>query len=213
MFFKEDKRHLMTLFRRVGAMGDGEKIFANLNRRYGERHRAYHTADHIRHCLDEFRPVRDMPGNPDAIELAIWFHDAVYNPKRDDNELRSANFAKEALSMTGGLLDNPIVERVYALIMATKHGCPLSPNDPDAIMMADIDLSPLGAHAQRFDENTEKLQREFGMECRKFLEKQAWFLKKLAKNRNIFGTEYFQDRYERQARENIERLARRAGIR
>lgn len=214
MFHQEDKRQLKDLFRRVGAKGDVDAVFSLLNRKYGERHRAYHNAAHIRHCLDEFRPVRQdkMPRDPNAIEMAIWFHDAVYTPRRTDNESRSVKLAQEVLSTTGGLFEHPIIERVSTLIMATKHGMPLSMNDPDAIMMADIDLSPLGISPDSFDENLGRLQREFRMEFKKFLERQAWFLKKLCKGRHIFGTEYFQDRYERPARSNIDRIARRAGI-
>ena len=213
MFYAEDRRKWNALFRRSGAQGDSEMIFAMLKRKYKEPHRAYHTAAHIRHCLVEFRQVRDMPRNPNAVELALWFHDAVYAPFRKDNEHRSARFAEEVLFQIGGVSDD-IIARVTTLIMATQHNVPLSPHDPDAIMMADIDLSPLGVHPQLFDENSQRIRREFKMgDNKKSLEKQAWFLVKLLrKKQNIYGTDYFYEKYEKQARRNIERLAVRAGV-
>ena len=213
MFYAEQRRKWNALFKRIGGCGDGDAIFIALDHKYREPHRAYHTAAHIRHCLTEFRQVRDMPRDPDAIELALWFHDAIYVPLRKDNECRSAEFAREKLSVVGAVPSH-IIERACTLIMATQHVVALSPRDPDAIMMADIDLTPLGAHPEAFDGNSRRLRREFGMGDNKgSLQKQAWFLVKMLKEKqSIYGTDFFYEKYEKQARKNIERLAKRAGI-
>jgi len=62
---------------------------------YSEPHRHYHNAQHITDCLKEFDSVRDAAQEPLAVELAIWFHDAIYNPRAGDNEERSAELAAQ----------------------------------------------------------------------------------------------------------------------
>ena len=70
-----------ALWQRLGAQGDANAVYDNLIARYSEPHRAYHTLEHIGHCLDEFEQVRHLATNPDAVELALWYHDAIYDTK------------------------------------------------------------------------------------------------------------------------------------
>ena len=200
----------MELLRRVGVEGNEGRIFNELNKQYSERHRVYHTAAHIQHCLAEFRPVRNILINPDAVELAIWFHDAIFVPGASDNEFRSAQFSQEILWI--GDTPNEVRTRVLSLIMATKHDGRLTPCDPDAITLADIDLSSLGAYPQMFDENAQRIRREMRLSNEEFFKRQANFLVKLFQRDSIYGTGFFFDKYERQARKNIERFALRAGV-
>jgi len=209
-FSKQDLRAFLQMWRRIKATGNGENMFYVLKRAYNERHRRYHDAGHIRQCLEDFGPARDMMREPLSVELAIWFHDAVLVTGASDNESRSAELAQEML-WAGGVPDKVAV-RVPALIMATKHDEKLSPRDPDAIMLVDIDLSPLGAHPKLFDDNAQRIRREMNMSNKEFFRKQALFFKKLFERQNIYGTDLFHDKYEKQARRNIERFAWRAGV-
>lgn len=210
MFTQQDKKKLMELLHRVGVKKGEEEIFIELDRRYRERHRVYHTAEHIRHCLAEFKPVRDMLLNPDAVELAIWFHDAIFASGASDNEALSTQLAQKKLWMVD--VPHEVRVRVADLIMATRHDGRLSPRDPDAIMMADINLSSLGAYPQMFDENAQRLRREMRLSNEEFFKRQAIFLVKLFQRYSIYGTTFFYKKYERQARKNIERFALRAGV-
>lgn len=211
MFDLEDRKKLMALLSRVGVKErEGRMTFNEINNHYSEMHRVYHTAAHIRHCLVEFKPVRDMLSDPDAVELAIWFHDAIYDPRGKDNELQSAMFASRTLNNAD--VHPGLIKRVGDLIMATQHNRPLSFDDPDAIMMADINLSSLGAYPQMFDENAQRLRREMRLSDEEFFKRQAIFLTKLFQRDRIYGTDFFSKKYERQARKNIERFALRAGV-
>lgn len=207
------KRRMMALLHRVHAPVEGrERIFSIIKSKYGEQHRVYHTLAHIRHCLEEFGRVRKTLNNPDAVELALWFHDIVCVPLRPDNEERSVKLAEEVLWSSG--ISDKLIEQVGPLILATRHNVPLPPNNADAIMIADIDLSPLGVPADHFDDNSRRIRRELKMgDNKKSFEAQARFLLKLLERRQgIYRSDFFYDKYGAQARNNIERLAVRAGV-
>ncbi|MGH3379956.1 MAG: HD domain-containing protein, partial [Actinoallomurus sp.] len=65
-----------------------EAIGADLLRRYAEPHRRYHTTTHLAEVLDHVGELAGEAADADAVRLAAWFHDAVYDPARGDNEER-----------------------------------------------------------------------------------------------------------------------------
>ena len=71
-----------------------DAIFHDLTARYAEPQRAYHTMEHVTECLSHFDTARHLLARPDEVELALWFHDAVYDPRRGDNEEQSARLAE-----------------------------------------------------------------------------------------------------------------------
>lgn len=184
------------LWRRLKAEGDGAAVFKDLVRRYSEPHRAYHTLDHIDHCLDELEPVRATAGDPDAVELALWFHDAVYRPRATDNEKRSADLVRL------------ISARAAELVLATRHAAP--PEDPDAEFVVDVDLAILGQPADRFNRYEAEIRREYAwVPGFLFRRKRAAVLRAFLERPSIFRTPWFRNRYETAARVNLERsLAR-----
>ncbi len=82
---------LARLWRQVStATGDPQSIYRELASLYSQPHRYYHNLHHIAECLAEFDSVRHLASQPVAVELAIWFHDAIYDTRAQDNEERSA---------------------------------------------------------------------------------------------------------------------------
>ena len=63
-----------------------EQALRELEDGYGSPGRHYHTFGHVWSCLLELDRVRSLCGSPLALELAVWFHDAVYDPQAGDNE-------------------------------------------------------------------------------------------------------------------------------
>jgi Uncharacterized protein conserved in bacteria len=111
--------------------------FDELCTAYAEKHRHYHTADHINAMLRHFDDTVDLAENPHEVELAVWFHDAIYKPLSSSNELNSARWAKSFLLVHD--YDPAGANRVYRLIMATCHQGDVMFNDEQLIV--DIDLS------------------------------------------------------------------------
>jgi predicted metal-dependent HD superfamily phosphohydrolase len=200
-----DRTRWTELWKRIGARGDGLDVFSRLETGYGEPARAYHTAAHVRHCLEEFDRDRSLAARPDEVEMALWFHDAVYVPGAGDNEVRSADWALKELT-SAGTAPGP-AQRIHALIVATRHSN--IPADCDARLLCDIDLSILGQTPAVFDEFERQIRQEYAWVPEPYYRQTrskvlAGFLSRKA----IYQTEPFASRYEARARENLERALR-----
>lgn len=177
-----------------------EEYFAFLVALYSEPHRCYHNARHIADCLGELDQVRQLAAEPLAVELAIWFHDAVYDPRAADNEDRSAELAKDWLSKSGA--KTALADSVGRLILATKshdasgHG--------DAPLLVDLDLSILGQPSERFWEYERQIRAEYSwVAADVFAAKRAAILQNFLARARIYQTEFYFQRLETQARDNL----------
>ena len=120
--------------------------------------RRYHTLQHLRECLAHFERERARARHAGEVALALWFHDAVYDLHRPDNEAASADWARQALHAAGATED--AAARVHALVMATCHH--RAPAAGDEALLVDIDLAILGADRARFAEYERQIREEYG---------------------------------------------------
>ncbi|MCZ6667783.1 MAG: hypothetical protein O6932_03865 [Gammaproteobacteria bacterium] len=167
---------------------------------YSETQRVYHTLHHIQHCLSLFDKISSELQNPDAVELAIWFHDLVYQPGAADNEQLSAD---QFMEMTRGIFDAPLRSTVVELIMATLH-CGTDIDNSDTKYMVDIDLSSFGLPWPEFLRDSNNIREEMGcLSDEVFYRKQIAFQRNLLDQPRFFKSDYFYDHYENQARKNL----------
>lgn len=182
-------------------------LLRQLETRYGEPHRAYHTLEHVRACLAHFDAVRALLRQPARVELAIWFHDAIYDPRAADNEERSAQWAYEALRAAGA--GEEAAQQVAALIRLTQHGAEPGdgrPDGNDASLLLDIDLAILGADPAAFDAYEAQIRREYSwVPWPEFCRKRAAVLRTFTQRPAIYRTDYFRRRFEESARQNLRR--------
>lgn len=119
---------------------------AGLRRRLAEPHRAYHGQAHIDAMLAGLAALGDAVADPAALELAVWYHDAVYDPAARDNEARSAALLRADMA---GLADPALVEAAAGLVgMTAAHALPpglAGAARADAAAFLDLDLAVLGA--------------------------------------------------------------------
>jgi predicted metal-dependent HD superfamily phosphohydrolase len=101
---------------------EDEETFDALVAAYAEKHRHYHTGKHIEHCLQELDSVAGLATEQAEVELALWFHDAVYNPYSSGNEERSADWACSFLGRHA--VNGDCIGRIRELILATRHAVP-----------------------------------------------------------------------------------------
>ena len=190
----------VTLWRATGAGGDAAGWYERLTSAYAEPHRYYHTQHHIAECLAEFDRVRRLARHPTAVELALWFHDAVYDPRAADNEEQSAALAKSCFAAFK--VADALPETVAKLIMATKTH-ELNAGD-DAELVIDIDLSVLGRDEEGFLQYEQQIRREYAwVPDLVFASKRLEILQRFVAREHLFATKWFRNKYEAQARRNL----------
>jgi predicted metal-dependent HD superfamily phosphohydrolase len=172
---------------------------------YGDAGRHYHGIAHLNALLALANEYRPALADPEAVEAAIWFHDAVYDSRAKDNEAQSAALAREKL---GGRIEPRRLDRIAAMIEATAtHRLPdFTDADAsrDAAFFLDMDLSILGAPPELFAVYGDAVRQEYA-----WVQEPAWnagraaVLKNFLARRHIFYTPEFRNRFESQAKKNI----------
>lgn len=188
-------------WRALGAEGHGRDVFLRLRAAYDEPHRAYHTARHIGSCLAllDDRPVRALASAIAEVEAAIWFHDAVYDPRAKDNEERSADLALECLTPAGVAAD--AAARVAAMIRATANHAATT---PDGQLLVDVDLAILGAKPEAFARFEREIRQEYSwVDDAAYRRGRAQVLRRFADRPQLYGTPALRERFEARARENV----------
>ena len=148
----------------------------------------------------ENRYLHDLARDPEAVELAIWFHDAVHDPMARDNEEQSAALARRA----------GMGKHVEDLILATRHD--RVPVGRDERILVDVDLSILGQPESRYDEYEERIRIEYrAVPEARFNAGRAAILRSFLERSWIYATDSFRERYEERARRNLGRSLQRLG--
>jgi predicted metal-dependent HD superfamily phosphohydrolase len=151
-----EERFAAALEAAGGDPGGAQELHALLTARYGERHRAYHNLSHIESCLALLDRWRGLAACPAEVELALWFHDAVYDPRRSDNEHESSELANQSLSRAGVPVSTRA--RVVQLILATARH---EPAGDDQALLLSIDLAILGAEPAEYDAFERAIRAEY----------------------------------------------------
>lgn len=166
---------------------------------YAYSHNYYHTHQHIVECLELFYEIKDQLNDPIAVELAIWFHDVIYDPQAFDNEEQSA---KLMLKHGVGILKKAELEKVARWIIATKKHLPSKEHDLKYLL--DIDLAILSASPQRFMEYEKQIQQEYVWVSPEVYQiKRTEVLMQFYQQQPLFQTEYFQQKFEDAAKNNL----------
>jgi predicted metal-dependent HD superfamily phosphohydrolase len=183
-------------------------LLAELQARYAEPARAYHTQQHLRECFEHLDGASALAERLAEVQVALWFHDAIYDTRAQDNEARSAQWAREALDGAG--VASEVGLRVHALVMATRHAA--EPEGADATLLVDVDLSILGAPDARFAEYERQIRREYEWVPEPaYRGARAKVLRSFLDRPAIYGTPWFASRLEERARTNLARSIRELG--
>ncbi len=185
------------------------RLHGDLLARYSEPHRHYHTPQHLAECFEKIQDIISLAEHPAEILVGLWFHDVIYDTRRDDNEERSASWARNAARELGASVES--AQRIYDLVMFTRHAA--APAGIDAQVLVDADLSILGARPARFEEYEAQVRREYDwVPDAMFWAARAKILKEFLGRPHLFCTAPFRELYEAQARLNLHRsLASLAG--
>jgi predicted metal-dependent HD superfamily phosphohydrolase len=159
-------------------------------------------------CLVLLDEVWSQCDHPEEMAIALWFHDAIYEPHRSDNEAASGRWLAEVCRSMG--VAERSVMRMHALVMATRHAAPV--DEPDAQILVDIDLAILGAAPGRFDAYEAQIRREYRWVPGPIYRiRRAEVLRSFLGRVTIYATPWFRDRFEQSARRNIARSLGKVG--
>ncbi len=198
------RQHWRQFWNAIDAQDDETVMWNNIASRYGEDHRAYHNLlFHITQALREFDQVRHLANDPLAVEMALWYHDIKYDPRRNDNEAQSAKFARAAARKMG--LEDDFGEKVADLIEnATMNGTHWT---PDTWLLHDIDFSILGQPPEVYNRYAQGIREEYGyVDNKTYCQGRKEVLFSILKSKhlgNIFMKQHFRDNYEAEATKNI----------
>ena len=180
--------------------GDGVAARDEVLRAYAEPWRHYHALQHLGECLTAYGAADHLAVRPAEVEAALWFHDAVYELQRADNEEQSARLAQRTLADAG--VPQDVASRVAALVLATRHTA--IPEAPDEQLLVDIDLSILGASQERFAEYECQIRAEYSFVPEAvFNEKRRAILRSFVARPSIYNTAHFRNLLEQAARRNL----------
>ena len=158
--------------------------------------RIYHTLGHVGACLESLSELaRGLDDRSRAVcELALWWHDAIYDARRTDNEERSAGVMRAVLTP---LLAEDVIGSAESCILATRHSAPPG-TETDAVVV-DADLSVLGAGSDVYDAYARGIAEEYAFAGRDaYLKGRAAFLESMLGRERLFhtarGRELWDDR-------------------
>jgi predicted metal-dependent HD superfamily phosphohydrolase len=186
---------------RVGARGDVAGSGAKLLSKYADTGRHYHDLTHLDEVLRNVDELADFARAPDVVRLAAWFHDAVYDPRADDNEQRSANLAETMLAAMR--VDDAVVADVARLVRLTA-GHDAVADDPDGAVLCDADLAILAADESRYADYVAGVRLEYThVPDDEFARGRAAVLQHLLGQPSLFRTPTAYAAWETAARANV----------
>ena len=178
------------------------ELWQEVENKYSEKNRHYHTLQHLDNMMEQLAPVKDEIGHWDTILFSVYYHDIIYNVLRSDNEEKSIALAEKRLKRIS--VSNDRIERVKIQILATKHHSLHA--DQDTNYFTDADLSILGQDWPIYLEYAENVRKEY-----------SWYpdliynpgrqkvLKGFLAMGKIYKTNYFYDTFEQQAVHNLQK--------
>lgn len=176
-----------------------QSIYHRLFSAYTEPQRTYHTIQHIVECLDLLHLIQHELDDAIAVEIAIWFHDVIYQPKSSDNELQSAELMK---LICVDILNDAQLQKVYGWIIATQFH--QQAEEIDLQYLLDIDLAILGSSKERFAEYEQQIRFEYSwVDSDLYQVKRRAVLQHFAEMQPLYQTDYFQQHLEYKAKLNL----------
>lgn len=178
-----------------------ENLWIEIETYYSSKKRYYHNLSHLENLFKEFLPIQEKLEDWNTIQFSIFYHDIIYKASRSDNEEKSALLAIQRLKEIG--YPNDLILKCNHQIITTKSH---EFSDSDTNYFTDADLSILGKSWETYSEYFQQIHKEYKI-YPDFIynpgRKKA--LQHFLKMDRIFKTEYFFEKYEIQARENLQK--------
>lgn len=177
-----------------------EKLWSDIEAQYSRKNRHYHTLSHLESLVEQLKAAQAEIADWDTVLFALYYHDFIYKATSKENEEESAAHALEVLRKIS--YGQPEAKKCMEIILATKAHH--TSDDHDTNLFTDADLSILGVEPEKYKEYAQQVRKEYSL-YPDFLYKpgRKKVLKHFLEMKRIFKTDFFYDRYEQSARENL----------
>jgi predicted metal-dependent HD superfamily phosphohydrolase len=195
-----------TFIQLIGRFTTNEKLVVQLwneiETNYSGKKRHYHTLLHLENLLQQLNNVKKQIKDWDTVLFTLYYHDIIYNPLKTTNEEKSAEFAQNRMQSVG--VPQPIINNCANQILATKKH--LLSADNDTNFFTDADLSILGQPWGVYEKYYQQVRKEYVLYPDLIYNPgRKKVLQHFLQMQKIFKTNYFFERFEAQAKENVEK--------
>lgn len=174
------------------------ECWTEIEKNYTSKSRHYHNLDHLENMLTELEAVKSKIKNLDTVVFAIFYHDIIYKAPKSDNEHQSALLFQKRI---GNSTFKNIEACMHQIKATKKHELSLC-NDTNILL--DIDLSILGQSTATYEKYCENIRKEYQIYPNfRYRKGRKNVLESILMLPSIYKTDYFIQKYEIKARENL----------
>jgi predicted metal-dependent HD superfamily phosphohydrolase len=178
------------------------QLWGEIESNYSNKKRHYHNLTHLENLLQQLVAVKTTIKNWDTVLFTMYYHDIIYNPLKTTNEEKSAEFAENRMRLIAA--PQPIIDNCIGQILATKKH--LLSVDNDTNIFTDADLSILGQPWPVYEKYYKHVRKEYALYPDLIYNPgRKKVLQHFLQMQQIFKTDYFFAKFERQAKENVEK--------
>ncbi len=176
------------------------KLWHDVENKYSDKKRHYHTLQHLENLLNELIAVKSEIQNWETILFTLFYHDIIYNSLKSDNEQKSADYAEQKMQTLSVPIE--IIRNCKKQILATQSH--VFSIDNDTNLFTDADLSVLGYSHETYTEYYQNIRREYNIyPDLVYNPGRKKVLLHFLNMDKIYKTPYFYNKYELQARNNL----------
>lgn len=177
-------------------------VWQLIEQHYCEPRRHYHNLAHVAALLRHADAHCAHLSHAHVVELAIWFHDVIYDTQSGGNEVASAAVASAA--MQAMRVDAGIASQVERCILATIHHAVTDKDVPDLPLFLDFDLAILGAPRDVYQQYRAAIRREYEwVPEQDYRTGRAKVLRRFLDRPALYFTPWMASRFEASARYNL----------
>lgn len=178
-----------------------QKLWTEIEKSYSDKKRHYHTLAHLDNLLIQLTEVKSEIKNWNANLFTLYYHDIIYNSLKSDNEEKSAELAAKRMKQVSVPVST--IELCSNQILATKSH--VKSADSDTNYFTDADLSVLGQRWDVYTQYYKNVRKEYSI-YPDFVYNpgRKKVLNHFLSMDRIFKTEYFYNKFEVQAKLNLQ---------
>lgn len=165
-----------------------------------ESHRHYHNLSHLYNLLLVLE--QQVAQDSHLLQLAIWYHDYIYDPAQKNNEAQSAQWAQQDWQ---AYLNPPQQQQLQHYIVATAHHQPIS-STADELLFLDLDLSILAATPSVYKAYSQAIEKEYTTiyTLEEYRNGRQKVLQNFLGRSQLFYSSFFLEQYEAAAHANLQ---------